>query len=181
MKTNLIFKRQQTVDGITKVVTRIVPVEVPYIEENEGWILSGHADVIERYDDLKPDPIPAKECAVKTEVDSSVQDTKKLINPGEKFDSPVLGTAKIFRKNDKIGIAYRRGKKTLNQNTKDSVCVSDVVKSNFFTAVKNIYGTGVKEYAIYDHSKQFEFWNNFIDEEYERQRKVCNDKILAEN
>ena len=36
MKTNLIFKRQVVVDGVTKVVTRIVPVDVPMIESGEG-------------------------------------------------------------------------------------------------------------------------------------------------
>ena len=52
MKTNLIFKKQVTVDGALKTITRIVPVEVPFINSGEGWILSGHTDEIEVVEDL---------------------------------------------------------------------------------------------------------------------------------
>ena len=52
MKTNLIFKRQVTLNGVTKTVTRIVPVEIPQIESGEGWLLSGHTDCIETTEEM---------------------------------------------------------------------------------------------------------------------------------
>lgn len=156
MKTNLIFKRQETIDGETKVVTKIIPVEVPFINSGEGWILSGHADIIE--------------------VMSNTSSTESLKNTTEdvtKFESSVTGTAKLVRSKGVIKITARRGKTTCNQTTPNSVCINDFTKNEFFKNCREIHGngSGIFEFRISD-GRPYDYWNQAIDKEYLRQKNV---------
>ena len=172
MKTNLIFKRTVNTDGTTRVETKIVPVEIPYIHTGEGWYITGHIDSIEVVPDDSELTMKITESVATTAL--IVTPEVKEIKPGDKFLSTVPGTAKLYRRGSRIGIAYRRGKTTFNQNTKDSVCIDDTTKNQFFKDVHKKCGCGCKEYVVESPSKAFDFWNAFLDKEYERQRKQCN-------
>ena len=163
MKTNLIFKRQETNNGIVRTVTKIVPVEIPYINSGEGWILSGHADLVEivtdptqSYNDNNEKSEPSKTCSV-----SSMK----------KFESDVSGTAKLVRSKGVIKIVARRGKSTYNQTTSNSVCINDFTKNEFFKSCRDVHGSasGIFQFSVSD-GKPYDYWNTVIDNEYERQK-----------
>ena len=158
MKTNLIFKRQETIDGETKVVTKIIPVEVPFINSGEGWILSGHADIIE--------------------VMSNTPSTESFNNKNTtvevtKFESSVTGTAKLVRSKGVIKITARTGKTTYNQTTPNSVCINDFTKNEFFKNCREIHGngSGIFEFRVSD-GRPYDYWNQAIDKEYQRQKNA---------
>ena len=128
MKTNLIFKRQVTIDGIVKTATRIVPVEIPFISSGDGWVLSGHTDSVEVVDmsQVNISSINIEEHS------EQIADIKKELEVSDKFESDVKGTAKLVRSKGVIKIVARKGKSTYNQTTPNSVCIDDVTKNNFF-------------------------------------------------
>jgi hypothetical protein len=170
MKTNLIFKRQETIEGVTKVVTKVIPVEVPFINSGEGWVLSGHTDIIEIMtpDELENIPITAQVNSVSNEpIDKGADVTVNL----EKFVSDVTGTAKLVRSRGVIKIVARRGKSTYNQTTPNSVCIDDCTKNNFFKDCRAFYGNnGCYEFTD-KAGKLYDYWNDVIDKEYMRQKK----------
>lgn len=175
MKTHLIFKRTENIEGVSQVVTKIIPVEVPYINRGEGWILSGHADVVdivktsdslqETFDvsSLNNYSIPLSEQTIETlniEKDDIV-----------KFESSVKGTAKLVRSKGVIKIVARRGKTTYNQTTPNSVCINDFTKNEFFKSCREYFGpTACFEFKIQD--KPYDYWNDVIDKEYQRQKNL---------
>ena len=171
MKTNLIFKRQLTIDGITRVVTRIVPVDIPQIDPGEGWTLSGHTDVVETVDPsivYKVLPAPAVE---RLDEDSLT-----------KFESPVAGTAKLVRSKGVIKIVARKGKTTANVTTPNSVCISDVAKTNFFKNCREIHGSDVVyEFSMKTTPAAYDYWNGVIDIEYQRQKKLYITNFLKQS
>ena len=159
MKTNLIFKRQITIDGISKVEVKIVPVEVDGINSNEGWILNGHADII------------TQELTSKTIKEDPKKEPLKF---GSKFQSNVSGTAKLVRVGDTIKIVARKGKKTLNETTPNSVCISDATKNNFFNDFRHHRESIGDEYCFKSPTKYFSIWNTYMDVEYNRQLDEYN-------
>lgn len=171
MKTHLIFKRQETIDGVVKVVTKIIPVEVPYINSGEGWILSGHADVVDVVTDNSPVEIPAQVATSSSEV--SKQSEEPL-----KFESDVKGTAKLVRSKGVIKIVARRGKSTYNQTTPNSVCINDFTKNEFFKNCREIHAnTGCFEFTMKD-GRPYDYWNDIIDKEYQRQKtNYCKKEV----
>ena len=172
MKTNLIFKRQVTVEGETKVVTRIVPVNIPDINSGEGWTLSGHTDSLEVCEGVY-----AHHVAPTVPEDSSISvtsnDTYQAATANSiKFESSVMGTAKLVRSRGVIKIVSRRGKTTYNQNTPNSVCINDFTKNEFFKNCREVHGnSGVFEFRIKD-GRPYDYWNDVIDKEYARQKRV---------
>lgn len=182
MITNLIFKRPVTVEGKTKVVTRIVRVNIPDIDSGEGWTLSGHADSIEICEGVYAHPVaPAAVKVVPVTVNSET-----IINPvvdpvtvtvckvdkadSTKFQSDVKGTAKLVRSKGVIKIVARRGKTTYNQTTPNSVCINDFTKNEFFKSCREKHGnTGVFEFKSTDGT-YYDYWNDVIDKEYQRQK-----------
>lgn len=171
MKTNLIFKKQIVVDGTTQVITRIIPVEVPNIESGQGWILSGHSDVIEVFNDNVVN-------VVSNNTQQSVNTTKKEENSasfGNKFISDVSGTAKLVRSGGVIKIVARRGKSTYNQTTPNSICISDITKNEFFKHCREYFGNSAGIFEFDElHTKPYQYWNEFIDKEYIRQKERSN-------
>lgn len=161
MKTNLIFKRNVIDGNITKVELKIVPVEIPGIESNSGWILSGHADIISQELDTDTDTVS------KPSVEKHVQ-----LPIGSKFQSDVVGTAKLVRSNNTIKIVARKGKKTLNETTPNSVCISDATKISFFNDCR--ISNCTNDYSFNSSSKYFNVWNDYMDREYKRQLDQYN-------
>lgn len=170
MKTNLIFKRQVTSNGITQVVTKVVPVDIPFINSGEGWTLSGHTDVIEimTLDEVETAPITAHVSSVSNE--PIEEGTNAAINV-DKFISNVSGTAKLVRSKGVIKIVARRGKSTYNQTTPNSVCINDFTKNEFFKNCREIHGNnGCFEFIPAD-GRPYDYWNDIIDKEYVRQKR----------
>lgn len=162
MKTNLIFKRQVTVDGVTKTITRIVPVDVPSIESGEGWMLSGHTDTIEVFDDSNSCTFSASSISKKNSIN---EDT--IV----KFESSIPGTAKLVRSKGVIKIVARKGKSTHNQTTPNSVCIGDNIKNLFFEECRSFHGNiGLYEFSLSDEPV-YNRWNTFIDNQYQKQKK----------
>lgn len=169
MTTNLIFKRQVTSNNVTKVVTRIVPVDIPEIDSGEGWSLSGHTDCIETTADMYVHRLAP-----------SVQEEQLSCIPPEcvekgkdvsKFESRVSGTAKLVRSKGVIKIVARRGKSTYNQTTPNSVCIDDYTKNSFFNDCRSFHGNnGCFQFTTKD-GRPYDYWNNIIDKEYQRQQK----------
>lgn len=156
MKTYLMFKRQEVIDGKTSVVTKVVPVDVPGIDPGVGWILSGHTDII----DIVEQPQSNKGIVERKQID-------------DKFISTVSGTAKLVRSKGVIKIVARRGKTTYNQNTPNSVCIDDETKNRFFDHCRKYHGNiGLFEFNS-SASCEYDYWNKFIDEEYMRQKHNC--------
>lgn len=186
MKTNLIFRRQVITDGVTKTVTRIVPVDIPMINSGDGWVLAGHADAIETCEDVYVHRLaPSTEMPVVCGEQLSIQDNccetpqverdiegsnKSNITDVTKFISTVSGTAKLVRSKGVIKIVARRGKSTYNQTSPNSVCIDDVTKNNFFRDCRMVHGnSGRFEFSSND-GRVYDYWNDVIDKEYLRQK-----------
>lgn len=173
MKTNLIFKRQEIINGVTKVVTKIVPVDIPNIKSGAGWTLSGHTDIVE---------IVSIQEAQEQELSETTQDKEPLEKSNiVKFNSTVGGTAKLVRSKGAIKIVARQGKSTYNQTTPNSVCINDFTKNEFFKNCREYHGNnGVYAFKMSD-GRLYDYWNTIIDKEYERQHKeflkTLNQKI----
>ena len=169
MITYLIFKRQETFEGATKVVTKVVPVEISQINSGEGWVLSGHTDIIDVV--ALPEPLMPCSSSVDTKQlrvnDSNEADADKII----KFVSNVSGTAKLVRSKGVIRIVARRGKTTYNQTTPNSVCINDFTKNEFFKNCREYHGpgSGIFEFTL-KHGNPYDYWNTVIDKEYQRQK-----------
>ena len=172
MKTNLIFKKTQTVEGEPVVVTRIVPVEITGIDRGEGWILSGHTDCIEVLDNTVK-VFPMSNAVEQQTILPSVESIEPSKNVSSaKFESDVKGTAKLVRSRGVIKIVARRGKTTFNQTTPNSVCINDFTKNEFFKNCREFHGnTGCFEFKVSD-GRPYDYWNVVIDKEYERQKKA---------
>ena len=176
MRTNLIFKRQVTENGETKVVTRIVTVDVPSINSSEGWLLSGHTDVVE--------VVPQCDVTVLSDTVNDVfscepaEEVKaKLDNiQSKKFQVNIDGTAKLVRSKGLIKIVARRGKKTYNETSPDSVCIDDSIKDRFFNDCKLYYGVRdvVYQFSSVVSPIKYNFWDTFMKKEYDRQHKLYN-------
>jgi hypothetical protein len=156
MITYLIFKRQELVDGSNKVVTKVVPVDVPDIKSGEGWILSGHTDIIN---------VVSSNTVEQSEKSSSSEDSVT------KFNSNVSGTAKLVRMKGVIKIVARRGKKTYNETTPNSVCIDEYTKNEFFKHCRDFHGNvGLFEFAVKD-GRPYDLWNTRIDTIYSSQKQ----------
>lgn len=180
MKTNLIFKRQSIIDGVTRTITRIVPIDIPYINSGDGWILSGHADSVEVLDksmvELFPmedrsDDVDSKISTYETYVKSN-DSTVSTTNEPLKFISDVAGTAKLVRSKGIIKVVYRKGKSTYNQTTPNSICISDLVKNEFFKRCRMWHGetSGIYYFTEKNDYSEYRNWSAFIDEEYRKQQ-----------
>ena len=170
MKTNLIFKRQETIEGVTKVVTKVIPVEVPFINSGEGWVLSGHTDIVEimTLDEFETAPITTHVSSVSNE---PIEEGANVTVDVEKFISDVSGTAKLVRSKGIIKIVARRGKSTYNQTSPNSVCINDFTKNEFFKNCREVHGSasGIFQFKPSD-GRPYDYWNDIIDKEYARQK-----------
>lgn len=167
MKTYLIFKRQETRDDVTKVVTKIVPVDIPSINSGEGWILSGHTDVIDVVSENSSNVLPSDD-----------QTKKEAPVPlPTKFDADVQGTAKLVKVKGFIKIVARRGKSTYNQTTPSSVCVSDLVKNKFFEDCRAYHGRALADYSFkVEDGSYYTYWSTYMEKEYKRQQLISLSK-----
>lgn len=176
MKTNLIFKRQTTSEGVVKTVTRIVSVDVPYINSGEGWILSGHTDALETCEDVYVHHLAPESEIIPIQTGDPLRTEDPLpittaqTNTSSKFESPVKGTARLIRTKGTVRITYRKN----NVTAPNSVCITDVTKQEFFNHCRRRYGrsTSVYQFDVEYDKEQYNFWSSFMDEEYNRQKLV---------
>lgn len=159
---NLIFKKTTCINGITKVNMRIVPVTVEDSVIDDTWMLASSCDEIT---DGRCVDVKTSDC------------TATVLHPGDKYDSTEQGTARLIRRNNQIFIAYRKGKKTLNQNSPDSVCISDNVKFEYFNDTRN---NGI---CIDSSNSLYNKWSKIIDITYTKGLEEHNKKnfIKVEN
>ena len=184
MKTNLIFKRVH--EGSVEMV--MVPVDIPQLNKGEGWTLASCCDTFTKFEvPSEPIVVTGKPLEV-LEEDVEVIDTtakseskkdEKIPEPtevpvGGKYESQVRGTARLVRYKDKIRITYRKGKTTFNRNEPNSVCIDDMTKQQFFSAVKRQYGTGVVVWQLVLGDTEYEHYNQLVDRLYEEGRIAYN-------
>lgn len=165
MKTNLIFRKQIVENNTTKIVHKILPVELPDTELT-GWQLVGHTDSIEVFDDTiitKPDKI----------------NTSSAVTDVLKFHSDVPGTAKLVRRAGTISIVYRKGKTTYNESAPNSICIAENIKESFFDACRQTHGASTTTFKFSTQDSPYSWWNKFIDEEYQRQKDRYMKKLTT--
>lgn len=190
MKTNLIFKRVIE----CRVQMMMVPVDIPQVEEGQGWMLASACDqftiaekptieqLSKHVEDMLP---PALKNApyVKDKKEppvgkvTTIDDPAPVLNNvpvGGSYQSSVSGSARLVRYKDKIKITYRKGRTTFNRNDPNSVCINDLVKQEFFNSVKRQYGTGVAIWQLVLGDTDYEHFNNLIDKIYEEGRVEYN-------
>lgn len=95
------------------------------------------------------------------------KDTRKEVH--KKQISDVRGTSCLIRTSTKsyIQIAYRRND---NRTSINRVCISDTRREEFFETCRNTDDIlASKYYKIRNGYKYFDYWNKFMDEEYNRQ------------
>ena len=157
MQKQLIFKRAGYInDKEPHSEIRIVTVDIPELDKNDGWKLIDCADIIVPPSSPKTKPV----------------DAKKAISAGDSFVSPVLGTAKLTRRATKILISFRKSEK--EKTYPNSICIDDKAKQLFFNDVKKIQGPNPTNWEIKSSDSLFKHWNSFIDIEYARQLKLYN-------
>lgn len=193
MITNLVFKRYNTSVNPPRTELKIVQVNIPELNNGEGWKLETSGEVILEGPATNRVVGFTKKVVPKLVVPTSAIEEKKPtesvaigvgnepkwteVNPGEKFESGVAGTAKLIRRKDKIWIAYRN--KTKDTTGPNSIAISDTTKNQFFKSAKENNG-GTNFYGFLEEEPAYKYWNTFMDEEYERQRKAVNARRKAQ-
>lgn len=191
MKTNLIFKR--TNHGKVEMV--MVPVDIPQINSDEGWVLASCCDMFTKYEApsekivVMGSPLTVIEEVLDTTSSDGVSAApQEVVTPkkepethdipvGGNYQSQVAGTARLVRYKGKIRITYRKGKTTFNRNDPNSICIDDCTKQQFFNAVKREHGSGVLVWELTSDDSSYSYWNKYIDTEYERGRIEYNKKL----
>ena len=178
MKTNLIFRRSVVIEGVTKVVTRVVPVDVPTINSGEGWQLAGHADLIEFVEEstITPVVVSSANNELAKNLDIEVPTNKELsVKSLTTFESDVRGTSKLIRSRGTIKIALRssnKNKEKINYTSRSSVCISDYDRERFFKDCKELHGASSGNYSINVlDSTYYSKWDEFITKEYATQKE----------
>lgn len=179
MRTYLGFKRVVTDQktGLQTSETKFVPVNIPELNAEDNWKLIGSSDTVEVLPMLESvnisgGPIVGEQLTISGGVTSTPE--KHDLLAGSSFESPVSGTAKLIRANNDVFIAYRRGKKGLNETSPNSVCISETTKAQFFADCRRAFGRSCDQYRFSSGCKEFDYWNKFMDEEYARQLKEFN-------
>ena len=175
MKTYLGFKRtlvnQETGEKATEM--KFIPVDVPGIDPEDGWKLVGTADSVSI--ESKPVEDVGEQLTI-----PGCDMGPKLLKVGASFESPVTGTARLVRRHDEIKITYRKGKKTLNQTSPNSVCISEQTKNAFFADCRGAFGKNCDIFAFRTTDPEYEYWSNLIDKEYTTQLQSVNARLSKE-
>ncbi len=172
MKTYLGFKRT-VVDkstGAQSTEMKFIPVDLPSIDAKDGWKLVGSSDsvfIVPEVQEETVEQLSIPECVVE-------QDP---IPAGATFESPEVGTARLVRLKNEIKITWRRGKKTANQTSPNSVCISELNKNQFFADCRRAFGQSTDYFRFSTTDAEYKYWNEFIDREYARQLAEANHKL----
>ena len=101
---------------------------------------------------------------------------KTRYNMTKKVESNVPGTSKLIRTSDKtrIYIARRKGNKTYNQTRINSVCINDILRTEFFNDVKakHNYQPFLGKYELVVGDDDFDKWSRIMDEQYFEQAGI---------
>lgn len=175
MKTNLIFKRIINTNEGSTTQLKVVTVDIPGINKDENWVLSGQATDI---DFSLMERSGTSNVETKDVVKENVKPTQLLF--GSKFESNVVGTAKLVRVRDKIWIAHRKGKATYNETSINSVCIDESIKNQFFEHCKEYRGnnTDIFEFSKIKDPNPYQYWSRFMNEEYSRQLEYLNKSLI---
>lgn len=169
----LIFKR--VVNGVTEMCG--VEVDTP-VSTEDGWQLVSSCDSFELK--LRDAPVVNETAAEDVKTTATASETKNNIPQvpiGAAYESSVKGTARLTHLKDRIIISWRKGNKSLNTNSPNSVCINDYAKQEFFRDVRAThYGS---DWAIAEGERYFTKWLKFIDEEYEAGRVQTNLRLCA--
>lgn len=170
MKTYIGFKRSivDPVTGETRSEIKFVPVDIPELDSREGWKMIGSADSISVLD-------PCSTESVEQQVIPEFQQALAPLQNGDSFESLTTGTARLVRLKNEIKITYRKGKKTLNQTSPNSVCIDELTKNQFFADCRRAFGRDSEYFRFSTYDKEYEYWNGFMDREYQKQLKAVNE------
>lgn len=159
MKYRLLFKNKKT-DEVA-----VVTVEVP--EFIKDFQLVGSAKTVSMYEPVEE--IQTAGNHILEAESKNIQKNSNVESLPEKFESGVNGTARLSTYKGQVVIGYRRGTTSKNQTTPTSVCISDVVKQEFFNDTRD----EPIQYRVYekDNPSLFNKWFTYIKEEYARQQK----------
>lgn len=89
------------------------------------------------------------------------------------------GTACLIRVKDTIRISYRKGKQA-DYSSPNRVCISNYYKQLFFNEVKKVRGTDTEIWCLKSEDAAYNWWNRFIDDTYQAQRKNYIEKLILE-
>ena len=90
------------------------------------------------------------------------------------------GTACLIRVKDTIRISYRKGKQA-DYSSPNRVCISNYHKQLFFNEVKKTKGSSTDVWQLDSHDDAYNWWNKFVDDTYQAQRKAYIDKLIQED
>lgn len=195
MYTNLIFKRTIDTEGIQRTELKIVPLNIPELEEDGGWILCENVHTVSTLECLHPivepvskeDPVSENDTTMSTSPTEAVTPNKEkdveltLLTYGSKFTTTVPGTAKLIRFKDRIVIGYRKGKtpETYNRTSLNGLCISDQLKEQFFNYCRKYIGSNPERWELNRKlfPQQYMYWSGIIDKEYNRQLELYNKQL----
>lgn len=192
MKLNLIFKK---VDEITHLKeTKIVPIDIPDLQEGDDWYLDGSCDVVTY---TKPITAYAKEEIIennsekleKVSLESSISTPSTCINNKKEIEKnsqsyPTITlnsvSSKLFRSNGKISLARINPGQEINEYL---VYITDTERNEFFNDLKQTYGRYTSEYQLLEGHKLYDKWNSFITQRYlaYRNNKLIINSITYKN
>lgn len=90
------------------------------------------------------------------------------------------GTACLIRVKDTIRISYRKGKQA-DHSSPNRVCISNYHKQLFFNEVKKTKGSSTDLWQLDSHDNAYNWWNKFVDDTYQAQRRAYIDKLIKED
>lgn len=185
MKLNLIFKK---VDEITHLKeTKIVPIDIPDLQEDDDWYLDGSCDVVTY---TKPITAYPKEEIIennsekleKVSSESPISTPSTCINNKKEIEKnsnsyPTITldsvSSKLFRSNGKISLARINPGQEINEYL---VYITDSERNEFFNDLKQTYGQYTSEYQLLEGHKLYDKWNSFITQRYLAYR---NNKLIV--
>lgn len=168
----LIFQRE--VNGKTE----LCGVEIDNIPVNtkNGWRLIGTGDSFVMMQNQSKTTASSQDDVVQEATTTEKQ--APVIPIGAAYESTVEGTARLIRRKDRIFIAWRKGNATRNVNSPDSVCISNFTKQQFFNDVRSHHFGD--DWALTSIERSYDYWNKWIDDEYEHGRQATNNKLARE-
>lgn len=154
MKINLTLER---IDNKTNLKEqKLIPIDIPEINDSE-WnllkteIVKNNEKISEKSQDFSPEP----------RINNKQNQDNKTSKPLKHI---VFTKSKLFRKDDKIQIAYIYDKQTIDFNT---IFITPTESNLFFAHVRKIYGSQTKESTISSKdSLYYTHWDNLMKERY---------------
>jgi hypothetical protein len=187
MKLNLIFKK---IDEITHLKeTKIVPIDIPDLQEEDDWYLDGSCDVVTYTKPITAHPKEEitennSEKLEKVSLESPISTSSTCINNKKDIEKnsqsyPTITlhsvSSKLFRANGKISLARINPGQEINEYL---VYITDNERNEFFDDLKKTYGQYTSEYQLLEGHDLYDKWNSFITERY---LAYCNNNLIVKS